>query len=181
MKATLNLNHPFWKTPERRAILDRIVQRSAAELELEIKDGILKSTPRGRLYQRGAITRAYSKKGAKLFETKINSVGKDVLIVGSRIHRASAPGQPPAKDSGGLLNSIRARKVRSMVSKVATNKIYAPVLDFGYQFPHKSKNSRIVGPVRNREIKPRPFFTSVAKKFQDKFKQNIQEAIAQVS
>lgn len=100
MKALLKLNNPFWKTPERRQILDKAVQQSAAELEAKIKQKILESSPAGKTYARGNI-----------------------------FHRASRKGQPPAVFSGSLLISIRAKKLGELKSSVSTSKNYAPRLD----------------------------------------------------
>lgn len=155
MKAILTLNNPLWNTPERRKILDTAVQESAIELESEIKQTILDSTPRGRLYRRGAITKRASKNNSFLRKVAGNSKR---VIAGSKFHRASAKGQPFATDTGGLLNSIRAKKTAELKAKVATNKNYAPRLD------DKNKLDR-------------PFFESTAEKFKAKFKQNLEDAL----
>ncbi|MCD9186713.1 MAG: hypothetical protein LUM44_09780 [Pyrinomonadaceae bacterium] len=162
MKAKLKLDNPLWKTPERRKILDKAVQESAAELEAEIKQKILTGTKTGKLYRKGSIKRR----------------GR---IVGSKIHRASAPGEAPANDTGGLANSIRAKKVEQMHSKVATSKNYAEPLDKGATINGRNKRTKIVGPMRNRSLKPRPFFSSTADEFKPKFLNNLQEAIKENS
>jgi len=158
MKARLKLTNPLWKTPERRRILDTAVQESAAELESEIKQRILNSTPRGRIYRRGAVTKAATKPLRALGLHSVRGNQKRV-VAGARFHRASAKGQPPAVDSGSLLSSIRARRGKSEMSAiVATGKNYAPILD-------------------NLNKLDRPFFKSVAEKFKPKFKANISETI----
>lgn len=161
MKATLRLNNPLWQTPERQKLLDKVVQQSGAELESEIKQAILGSVPSGRLYRRGAITKAASQKNLALGLRRAQLQPKRV-IAGSRFHRASAKGQAPAVDSGALLGSIRAKKVGQLSVKVATSKRYAVRLD------DKNKLNR-------------PFFESTAEKFRPKFKQNIREAIQENS
>lgn len=56
-----------------------------------------------------------------------------------RTHRASAPGQPPATDTGRLANSLKA-DIQGIRATVFTNLEYAPFLEFG-----------------TRTIEPRPF------------------------
>jgi phage gpG-like protein len=56
-----------------------------------------------------------------------------------RTHRASAPGQAPATDTGRLANSLKA-DIQGIRATVFTNVDYAPFLEFG-----------------TRTIEPRPF------------------------
>lgn len=56
-----------------------------------------------------------------------------------RRHRASAPGEPPAQDTGRLSNSITA-SIEGKRAEVAANVEYAPFLEFG-----------------TRTMQPRPF------------------------
>lgn len=147
----------MWKTPERRKLLDRAGQESAAELEGEIKQTILNSTPRGRIYRRGSITKAASKPLRALGLRAVNGNPKR-LIAGARFHRASAKGQPFASSTGNTLNSIRAKSTGEMKAKVSSGSRIAEILD-------------------NPNKLDRPFFKSVAEKFKPKFKANISETI----
>jgi hypothetical protein len=157
MKAKLTLTNPLWKAASRRRVLDKAVQESGAELEAEIKRTILESKPAGRTYRRGPITRKATAKNLPpgLRTQKGNS---NNVIAGSNFHRASKKGQPPAVDTAGLINSIRAKKTGELKSTVATSKKYAEVLDD----PKKLD---------------RPFFKTTAEKFLPKFKENIKKAI----
>jgi phage gpG-like protein len=56
-----------------------------------------------------------------------------------RTHRASAPGEAPATDTGRLANSLKA-DIQGVRATVSTNVDYAPFLEFG-----------------TRTIEPRPF------------------------
>jgi hypothetical protein len=162
MKVTLSLKSPLWKRPERRQMLDQAVQTSAAELEGLIKQRILEGPKTGRLYRKSAITRAASKRLlAAGFKPKRGNPKR--VVVGVNIHRASAPGQSPASDTGGLLGSIRAKKTGDLKSTVASSKAYAAALDDG---------------AKSRNLAPRPFFKSTAKEFAPKFKENVSKAIA---
>jgi hypothetical protein len=176
MKAILTLNNPLWKTTERRAILDKAVQESAAELESLVKRKILDSPATGKVYGRGSITARASKKNLDLGLKPARNNSKRVVIA-SKFHRASAPGQPPASDSGGLVNSVRAKKLGVLSAKVAVGKNYGAALDNGAVINGRSKRTKIIGPMKNRIIKPRPFFASTVDAFKAKFKQNLSDTI----
>jgi len=47
-------------------------------------------------------------------------------------HRASAPGESPAVDTGALVNSIGFELLEQSVGMVFTNQEYGPALEFGY-------------------------------------------------
>lgn len=142
MKSVLKLNNPLWKTPERRAILDKAVQPSGAELESLIKQKVLNSKPAGKTYRRGKIKRGR-------------------VVTGSRFHRASAKGQPFANLTGATLNATRSKRIGLMRNTVSNQTKQAKILD------DKNKLNR-------------PFFQSTAEEFKPKFKQNLQEAIAEI-
>lgn len=161
MKAKLTLNNPMWKAPQRRAMLDKAVQQSGAELETEIKQTMLpgtrKSPPAGKTYRRRAITKAATKRNLAT-GLKRSRKNKNRVIAGSEFHKASKRGQAPAIDTGGLVNSIRAQKTGLMRSRVSVGKAYADELDD----PNKLD---------------RPFFRSTVRKYLPRFKQNIGDAI----
>ena len=167
MKTVLKLDNPLWKTPSRRRILSRVVQQSAAELEGEIKQKILTGTKSGRLYRRGSITRAASKKNLALGLRRVKG-NPNRVFAGANFHRASAPGESPANDLGGLENSVRARSTGEMKAKVAAGVKYAAALDAG---------TTTAGKNHNITIAPRPFFETTAEEFKVKFKQNFADAL----
>jgi hypothetical protein len=193
MKVKLQLNSPMWKRQERRAILDQTVQQSGAELEGRIKQTMLpptrKEQPSGRTYRKTAITKKATKGLLKLGLQKQKG-RTDKVIAGANFHRASAPGQAPAIDSGGLVNSIRAKKTGEMKNTVASSKEYAAALDDGARPPSKRSrrpSKKHPGPVQNLTgphrggMAARPFFKSTAENFRPKFKENISTAIAENS
>jgi hypothetical protein len=47
-------------------------------------------------------------------------------------HRASAPGESPAVDTGALVNSVGFELLEQGVGMVFTNQEYSPALEFGY-------------------------------------------------
>lgn len=113
--------------------------------------------PSGRTYRRGALTRraTIANLAAGFRRSRLN---RNRVIVGANFHRASAKGQPPAVDTAGLLNSIRAKKTGQMRSTVATSKKYADILD-------------------DPKRLDRPFFRSTVKRFAPKFRANIEKVI----
>jgi len=161
MKATLKLTNPLWQGAKRKAILEKAVQQSGAELESEIKQTILGSAPAGRTYRRGNITKAASQKNTAPGLRRVKGKPQRV-IAGTRFHRASAKGQPFASDTGETLNATRSEKTGEMRNKVSNSKKHSKILD------DKNKLNR-------------PFFESTAEKFRAKFKQNIAEAIRENS
>ena len=48
-----------------------------------------------------------------------------------RTHRASAPGQAPASDTGNLVSQIRVRQENKDLIKVESNALYSSFLEFG--------------------------------------------------
>lgn len=51
---------------------------------------------------------------------------------GKRVwHRASAPGEPPATDTGNLVGSIYSRMVAQVTGEVGSTAEYAPILELG--------------------------------------------------
>lgn len=71
---------------------------------------------------------------------------------GGKPHRASAPGEPPASDTGTLVNSIQVRHVTDLESWVIVGAEYAYGLEFG----------RV-------RVAPRPFVRPAARKIEGPF------------
>jgi hypothetical protein len=84
----------------------------------------------GRSYARGRIGRKASAntKGLRTYQTK---KGTTMGIVGYKVHRASAPGQAPAIDTGHLINTISVQHVRQCLWQVGVSAAYAMPLEFG--------------------------------------------------
>jgi hypothetical protein len=94
--------------------LDQAVEEFEEELAYRIVDEarrlIDESKPSGRIYRRGSIKGSRTKEG---IEAGLRRSGKTRMIVGSRFHRASAPGQPLAEDSGESYRDITVRRIGS--------------------------------------------------------------------
>lgn len=88
--------------------IDKLQQEIAYRIVDESRRLMDESTPSGRVYRRGSIKGRRTKQGVK---AGLRRSGKTRMIVGSRFHRASAPGQPPAEDTGRLYRSINVRRM----------------------------------------------------------------------
>lgn len=137
-----------------RTAVERAVRRSAIKLQRAIKNELSKPGT-GRFYARHAKTRALSMGEARHFELSKETVASIVLKDADRvlnrleqgkkskilnlrqlgIHRASAPGRPPAIYSGLLRKSIQfdpsTLNQRNPRLRVGTNLNYAPGLEYG--------------------------------------------------
>ena len=79
----------------------------------------------------------------------------------SPYHRASAPGESPATDTGTLANSIESKRY-GLVAVVWTEKKYAKWLEFG-----------------TRKIAPRPFFTPAVEQNREKYPTELGNAVVE--
>jgi HK97 gp10 family phage protein len=76
-----------------------------------------------------------------------------------RTHRASAPGQAPATDTGALVRSIQA-DIRGRSAEVAANVDYAVYLEFGTQ-----------------DMEPRPFLFPALEKERPAWDRRLQKIV----
>lgn len=77
------------------------------------------------------------------------------------VHRASAPGEPPASDTGRLVNSITTAYDEPKLSGVVSaNTEYAPYLEYG-----------------TSKMEARPFMRPALANMQEKFVQVVEQAI----
>lgn len=81
-----------------------IVRTTIHRIESRVK-GLLSGSRSGRIYRRG--------------------------IHGTIVHQASAPGEPPATDTGNLAHSIGARMIGRTEGEVTVSAEYAAVLELG--------------------------------------------------
>jgi hypothetical protein len=100
--------------------IDRIEKELAWRIPDEARALMDSSTPSGKLYRRGSFRRGQSR-----------GLGSRARGVGTRIHRASAPGQPPAEDTGRLYRDITVRRMASGRYRVRFGAGYAGYLELG--------------------------------------------------
>ena len=78
---------------------------------------------------------------------------------GRRVHIASAPGEPPAIDTGVLVNSIQTQ-VEGLSAVVGTNVEYAAVLEWG-----------------GARLAPRPYFAPAFEEIKPIFEAGLKELV----
>jgi HK97 gp10 family phage protein len=87
---------------EVREATGRVVQETAQDLEAAIKLEIQQGAKTGRVYRRGGVS-----------------------------HRASAPGEAPASDTGTLIGSIQHERENAHAYSVGSRLDYAAFLEYG--------------------------------------------------
>jgi hypothetical protein len=106
MKFTLKTPATFFESPDK---LRKFLNRQGAFLTDQIKKKILLAPPRtGKRYRRG----------------------------GNAIHVASAPGEPPAIDSGNLVNSFQYQVQSESSLLLSSSRDYAEELEFEKNRPY---------------------------------------------
>jgi hypothetical protein len=172
-KFSEQLKSPLFNDSERRIVLSQAVRRSALELVSKIKLPMSQNQAAGKTYRRGRISKPVSAAtkalGLKTFTTQGN---KERAIVGYKFHRASAPGQVPAVDTGGLIGSIADKPIGDLRSLVFVGKLYGDPLDRGTTRAGKGGSA---GPFM--VLAPRPFFRTVVDAFRPQFKENVAAAL----
>lgn len=92
----------------------RLIRKITLDVEGTIKRSMASGSKSGKQYARGKA------------RTK---TGKPVKR--RRYHRASAPGEPPAVDTGNLINSIRSQFPTKLKGVLNIGAAYASFLEFG--------------------------------------------------
>lgn len=108
----------------------QVVRATCLRIEARAKLS-MSGAKHGRAYQRGRIGRkmntGYRAAGLESYTTRN---GTEMAIVGYRYHRASAPGEAPAIDTGYLVNSLQTKMLGPTLGMVYTNARYAGRLEF---------------------------------------------------
>jgi hypothetical protein len=112
--------------------IEAMTEKFAEQIPIEARRIIDESPPRGRLYRRGAITGRRTQAGLRM---GLKPRGKTRMITGTRIHRASAPGQPPAVDSGRLRREIKVRRSGRGKFQVIFAAPYAGIVEYKLNRP----------------------------------------------
>lgn len=76
-------------------------------------------------------------------------------------HTASAPGMPPASDTGRLIQTIVFERINELTASVGSNLAYATYLEYG-----------------TLKIAPRPFFRPAVERIRDTFNRRLEAAIS---
>jgi hypothetical protein len=111
--------------------VSRAIEATALGINRDVKDLINRGTKTGRIYRRRNIE-----------------------------HRASAPGEAPATDTGFLLSSIYYEPQSGLLSMIGSRLAYAYYLEFG-----------------TMRIEPRPSWMPAVEANRDKFNRLLEEGI----
>jgi phage gpG-like protein len=111
--------------------VSRAIEATALGINRDVKDAIQRGDKTGRVYQRGNIT-----------------------------HRASAPGEAPATDTGTLVSSIYYEPQSGLLSMIGSRLAYAYYLEFG-----------------TMRIAPRPSWMPAVEANREKFNRLIEEGL----
>jgi hypothetical protein len=114
--------------------VDDVVMEVAAELEADIKLRIQSGPKTGKIYTRGSVT-----------------------------HQASAPGQAPATDTGGLIGSIQHERDGFAKASVLSRLMTSVYLELG-----------------TRHIAPRPAWVPAAEGLRPEYTKRLEAAISGV-
>lgn len=117
-------------TPAVEARADKVVRATAFEIDRHIKAG-MRGPKTGRSYRRGSIKRTGKALAGMGLRTVTTASGKKYYIVGAKLHRASAPGESPAIDTGAYANSWFVRTLGKMRAIVGTNAEQGRALEYG--------------------------------------------------
>ncbi len=110
--------------------LDTIVQETALGIQGDAQES-MSGDKHGRLYRIKAMTvGAKGKRGKGMIAAGMRSRNGRVTV-GYKVHRASAPGEAPAIDTGYLVNTIQTRKTGTGSAQVSVGADYAAPLEFG--------------------------------------------------
>lgn len=94
------------------AAIESDIDKLQQELAYRIVDEariLMKGTKTGRLYRRGSMRGRRTKQG---IEAGLRQWGKSRMITGSRFHRASAPGEAVAIDTGRAYRDIKVTRMK---------------------------------------------------------------------
>lgn len=129
---------------ETRDIMRRIVTGTARGMVAKINE-----PKSGKVYKRGNLTAAFTKKRDKAgFKSYKTAKGNERHIVGSKIHRASAPGEAPANDSSNLSTSVTPILIDELRGEIT-------MADYGLPLETGAEGT---GRSRTGSIAARPFF-----------------------
>ena len=102
----------------------------------EVRRNLRKSERKGLSYRNEFGNLRLRTAGGLLVREPSGRGKKLKVVVGSKIHRASAPGESPAVDTGGLVGSIQTRRVGRFAREAYTNAEQAAALENGSPARH---------------------------------------------
>ena len=177
LKVTLKLESRLFQAEAFRRDLQQVVTRAAFGVEANAKVRIQQGAKTGRTYRRRAIVKVVGAKQAReLTRLGFKPARADAphkMIVGYRIHRASAPGESPASDSTNLANSIQAKPATvtaiGVAGEVRVVAAYGEALETGASGTGRKRTGRIAA---------RPYLAPALSQEESKFVADVDQAVA---
>jgi hypothetical protein len=112
--------------------IEEIERQFAEQIPIEARRIVDESAPAGKVYRRGGIRARRTAAGIK---AGLRAYRKTRMTVGNQIHRASAPGQPWAKDSGRAYREIKVMRTGRGKFRVVFGAPYIGYLEFNLNRP----------------------------------------------
>ena len=128
------------------------LQAALREASDDVRKAAAKEVKAAAIRLRKNVVRALSKPGGGDIYQKYNP---------RRMHRASAPGKPPATDTGRLRNSIEWDVLGPLTATVGSNVVYSVHLEYG-----------------TRRMAARPFFRPAVERMRKEFAKRLEAAIS---
>lgn len=160
LKTTVKLKSRIFLSGELQQKLTEVVKRNALAVEAEAKLRIKQGSKTGRTYRRRSIKRSVGAKRAAEFQAiglRRSRLKPGSFVIGYSLHRASAPGESPADDTGNLANRITATEAvadeHSVRASVISGAAYGRLLEEEMNRPYLRPALEQVKPQFTREVK----------------------------
>lgn len=114
---SLKLNNPIWDKAKRANVYSKAIYAVGVEAVKDVAANIDKSVPAGRTYRRPKLK--FSGRGA----------ARKGVVTGYKLHKASAKGQPPAKDTKRLYKGTKVKRKAAFSVIVYNDVPYAVYLE----------------------------------------------------
>lgn len=126
---TLILRNRIWDKAQRADQYSKSLYAVGVEAVSDIQEYIDTSVPSGKTYRRGSIKRRATKRNSVPGLRMTTVRGKEARIVGYKFHKASAKGQPPAKDTKKLYKGNKVKRMAAFRVRVYNDVPYATHLE----------------------------------------------------
>ena len=177
LKVTLKLESRLFQQELVRRDLQQAVTRAAFGVEANAKVRIQQGPKTGRTYRRRPIVKVVGAKQAReLTRLGFKPARADAphkLVVGFKIHRASAPGESPASDSTNLANSIKGKEAKVTAAGIAGEVIVGAAYGQGLE-----EGATGTGKKRTGRIEARPYLAPALDHERTTFLADVDQVIA---
>jgi RNA 3'-terminal phosphate cyclase len=103
--------------------------KPVVRLEMQVLESIIREMPERA--SRVVRLSAQELEGTVKLTLNKRGTGREYPRGGGKVHQASAPGSPPARDYGNLINSIHVQQIHPLTARVADGTEYGLALELG--------------------------------------------------